>query len=219
VSRSVDDVVHGHSGAPLSCASHLGFIRSVGVGSPRSLPCGVVEQQEQLDDFQRQVDEIRTKSQLLQEKLGETKATVRSRDGLVTVTVAPNGALQDLHIDDRALRGVPNAARLTATIMETFGRAQRQAAREVADLLEPMAGGTDMMRVVRSFLPPPEEPEEPEAAQQESPPPPVAPPRMPPPPPPPSAPPQAPQTPQAPRTKRSRAADGDQTDDGEMDPW
>jgi DNA-binding protein YbaB len=169
-----------------------------------------VEQQEQLDDFQRQVDEIRTKSLLLQEKLGETKATVRSRDGLVTVTVAPNGALQDLRIDDRALRGIPNAARLTATIMETFGRAQRQAAREVADLLEPMAGGTEMMRVVRSFLPPPEEPE---AAQQETaPPPPVAPPRTPPPPPPPAP-------PQAPQAKRPRPVDGDQTDDGEMDPW
>lgn len=147
-----------------------------------------MDEQEWLDDFQRRVDEMRAKSVALQEKLTEAEGKARSSDGLVTVTVTPNGALKNLHIDDRALRS-SGGAQLTAAIMETYGKAQRQVSREVADALEPLAGGTEMMDVVRSFLPAPEpeedepqdaprQPGEPEA-EDRTPPPPV-PPRMPP---------------------------------------
>ncbi|WP_432850275.1 YbaB/EbfC family nucleoid-associated protein [Amycolatopsis sp. CA-161197] len=170
-----------------------------------------MDEQEWLDDFQRRVDEMRAKSVALQEKVTEAEGKARSSDGLVTVTVTPNGALKNLHIDDRALRS-SGGAQLTAAIMETYGKAQRQVSREVADALEPLAGGTEMMDVVRSFLPAPEpeedepqdaprQPGEPEA-EDRTPPPPV-PPRMPPaggmPPGRPGMPPQAPPPPVPPR--------------------
>ncbi|MEW2505566.1 YbaB/EbfC family nucleoid-associated protein [Amycolatopsis sp. NPDC047767] len=169
-----------------------------------------MDEQEWLDDFQRRVDEMRAKSVALQEKLTEAEGKARSSDGLVTVTVTPNGALKNLHIDDRALRS-SGGAQLTAAIMETYGKAQRQVSREVADALEPLAGGTEMMDVVRSFLPAPEpeedepqdaprQPGEPEAEDRTPPP---VPPRMPPaggmPPGRPGMPPQAPPPPVPPR--------------------
>ncbi|MEV8609855.1 YbaB/EbfC family nucleoid-associated protein [Amycolatopsis sp. NPDC051373] len=169
-----------------------------------------MDEQEWLDDFQRRVDDMRAKSVALQEKLTEAEGKARSSDGLITVTVTPNGALKNLHIDDRALRS-SGGAQLTATIMETYGKAQRQVSREVADALEPLAGGTEMMDVVRSFLPEPEpeedepqnaprQPGEPEAEDRTPPPP--APPRMPPagglPPAQPGMPPQLPQVPPLP---------------------
>ncbi|WP_239154143.1 YbaB/EbfC family nucleoid-associated protein [Amycolatopsis sp. FDAARGOS 1241] len=125
-----------------------------------------MDEQEWLDDFQRRVADMRAKSMVLQEKLSEAEGKARSSDGLVSVTVTPNGALKDLHIDDRALRS-SGGAQLTAAIMETYGKAQRQVSREVADALEPLAGGTEMMSVVRSFLPEAEdEPEEQDAPRQ-----------------------------------------------------
>ncbi|MEC3976156.1 YbaB/EbfC family nucleoid-associated protein [Amycolatopsis sp. H20-H5] len=135
-----------------------------------------MDEQEWLDDFQRRVGDMRTKSLLLQGKLSRAEGTAQSGNGLVSVTVTPSGALKNLHIDDRAVRQ-GGAAQLTAMIMETYGKAQRQVSREVADALEPLAGGSEMMQVVRSFLPPPEEPETPETPEPPPPPPPPAPPR------------------------------------------
>ncbi|WP_326568698.1 YbaB/EbfC family nucleoid-associated protein [Amycolatopsis rhabdoformis] len=171
-----------------------------------------MDEQEWLDDFQRRVDEMRAKSVALQEKLTVAEGKARSADGLVAVTVTPSGALKHLHIDDRALRSGAGA-QLTAAIMETYGKAQRQVSRDVADAIEPLAGGTEMMNVVRSFLPEPEpeddepqdaprQPGEPEA-EDRTPLPPASP-RMPPPPPmqhqgPPMQPPVPPRMPPPPR--------------------
>ncbi|GAB3570676.1 hypothetical protein GCM10027445_24590 [Amycolatopsis endophytica] len=105
-----------------------------------------------LADFQRRVDDLRGKSARLQEQLTEASGTASSPDGLVQVTAGPSGALQALHIDEKAMSGT--ASKLTETIMQTFGKAQAKVAHEVAGALEPLAGGTEMMDVVRSFLPP-----------------------------------------------------------------
>ncbi|MGW4486794.1 YbaB/EbfC family nucleoid-associated protein [Amycolatopsis sp. NPDC004368] len=208
-----------------------------------------MDEQEWLDDFQRRVDEMRAKSVALQEKLTVAEGKARSADGLVSVTVTPNGALKHLHIDDRALRS-GGGAQLTAAIMETYGKAQRQVSRDVADALEPLAGGTEMMDVVRSFLPAPEpeddepqdaprQPGEPEA-EDRTPPPPRPPvqhqgPPVPPPPPPPTSPPMPPpprppvppapqQGPQPRPEEQQRPPSGPHRrrmdgDDDEMQPW
>ncbi|MDQ0381902.1 YbaB/EbfC family nucleoid-associated protein [Amycolatopsis thermophila] len=105
-----------------------------------------------LADFQRRVDDLRGKSLRLREQLTEAAGTVTSPDGLVRVTAGPGGALRSLHIDERAMSGT--ASRLTDTIMRTFGQAQAKVAHEVAGALEPLAGDTEVMEVVRSFLPP-----------------------------------------------------------------
>lgn len=167
-----------------------------------------MQSQEWIDDFQRRVDEMREKSERLQETLAATSATETSSDGLISVTVGPNGALQGLTIDDRAL--TQRGAELTAAIMQTFGKAQARAAHEVAGALEPLAGGSEMMRVVQSFLPPPPEDEEApepgeEPAEPPAPPPPAAVPR-----------PSSPSgQPGAPRPPRAHADD----EDVDFDPW
>lgn len=169
-----------------------------------------MEQQEWLDDFQRRVEDMRTKSLLLQGKLSSAEGAAESGNGSVSVTVAPNGALKNLRIDDRALRLAGGGARLTAMIMDAYGKAQRQVSHEVADALEPLAGGTEMMQVVRSFLPEPEEPETPAAADPR--------PAQPSPPPPPPPPPPRPQAgPPAPPPRPPRRGPDDDGD--EMQPW
>lgn len=170
-----------------------------------------MDEQDWLADFDRRMAEMRTKTQLLQENLAKAEATAESGRGLVTVTVAPNGALKNLRIDDRALRLPGGGAQLTAMLMDAYGRAQRQVSQQVAGALEPIAGGTEMMDVVRSFLPQPEEPPPP-------PPPPPVQAAPPPPPPPPSPPPvRQPPAPPAPPARPQRPRPDDEGE--EMQPW
>ncbi|MDQ0376805.1 YbaB/EbfC family nucleoid-associated protein [Amycolatopsis thermophila] len=159
------------------------------------------------EDFQhlleKQVREMQQKAAALQDALGEASATVRSKDGSVTVTIAPNGALQRLELGHRACDLGP--ARLTAAIMEAVREGQRQAARAVADSFTAIAGEGESADVIKSFLPPVEdEPEdfaEPEAEATPPPPPPPVPPVQ-----------------QRPAPRRPRpAAPAD--DDDEMRPW
>lgn len=102
---------------------------------------------------------MQAKSAALQETLSTAEGRAKSGDGLVSVSVAPNGALKNLEIDDRALRH--GGARLTASIMDAYGKAQRQVSRDVIDAFEPIAGDSEMMNVVKSYLPEPEEEPEP----------------------------------------------------------
>lgn len=158
------------------------------------------------EDFQllleKQVREMQEKAGALQEALGGASATVRSRDGAVSVTIAPNGALQELELGHRACELGP--ARLTATIMEAVRDGQRQAARTVADSFASIAGEGESADVIRSFLPPVEdEPADfadPEPETESAPP----------------APPIAPPTQQAPRRPRPASS---VEDDDEMRPW
>ncbi len=160
------------------------------------------------EDFQllleRQVREMQSKAAALNEALSSAGATVRSRDGSVTVTLAPNGALTNLELGHRACELGP--ARLTAAIMGAVRDAQRQTARAVADSFATINGDGESTEMVRSFLPPDPPPDgdfaAPESAEP-TPPAPAAPPS------PPSAPPAAP---------RRRPAAEDRSDD-ESNPW
>ena len=159
------------------------------------------------EDFQllleRQVREMQSKAAALNEALSSAGATVRTRDGSVTVTLAPNGALTNLELGHRACELGP--ARLTAAIMGAVRDAQRQTARAVADSFATINGDGESTDMVRSFLPPDPPPDggfaAPESAE-------TAPPPAP-------APPAPPSPPSAPR--RRPAAD-DRPDD-ESNPW
>lgn len=142
------------------------------------------------EDFQllleRQVRDMQSKAAALGEALSAAGATVRSRDGAVTVTLAPNGALTNLELGHRACELGP--ARLTAAIMGTVREAQRRTARTVADSFATINGDGESTDMVRSFLPPDPPPDgdfaAPESAEPErTPPPPAAPPARPPAPP------------------------------------
>ncbi|KMS85543.1 YbaB/EbfC family nucleoid-associated protein [Prauserella rugosa] len=162
----------------------------------------------------RQVREMREKASALSDAFAESAVTQSSRDGAVTVTVAPNGALRDLQLGARACELGP--ARLTAAIMDTVRLAQKQTARNVADSFAVINGAGESTDLVRSFLPPEDEPdedvdqskfadEEParadedEAGNQASPPPAVAP-------------------PPPPATRRPRRGDDDE-DEADGRPW
>ncbi|MFF1610606.1 YbaB/EbfC family nucleoid-associated protein [Amycolatopsis sp. NPDC058278] len=156
------------------------------------------------EDFQllleRQVREMQSKAAALNEALSAAGATVRTRDGSVTVTLAPNGALTNLELGHRACELGPT--RLTAAIMGAVRDAQRQTARAVADSFATINGDGESTEMVRSFLPPDPPPDgdfaAPESAETTPPPPPA-------PPSPPSAP-------------RRRPSADDRPDD-ESNPW
>jgi DNA-binding protein YbaB len=170
------------------------------------------------EDFQllldRQVRDMQAKAAALSEALSAAGATVRTRDGAVTVTLAPNGALTNLELGFRACEMGP--ARLTAAIMGAVRDAQRQTARSVADSFATINGDSESTDMVRSFLPPDPPPDgdfaAPENAEPERTPPPAA---TPPPPPPPR--PSAPPPSAGPAPRRRPAADD--TFDDESNPW
>ncbi|MEV6642623.1 YbaB/EbfC family nucleoid-associated protein [Amycolatopsis sp. NPDC051371] len=157
--------------------------------------------------LERQVRDMQSKAAALSEALSAAGATVRSRDGSVTVTLAPNGALTNLELGLRACELGP--ARLTAAIMGTVREAQRQTARSVADSFTTINGDSESTDMVRSFLPPDPPPDAdfaaPESAEPERTPPPAAPPARPP------APPAA-----GPAPRRRPPADDH---DDESNPW
>ncbi len=168
------------------------------------------------EDFQllldRQVRDMQAKAAALSEALSAAGATVRTRDGAVTVTLAPNGALTNLELGFRACEMGP--ARLTAAIMGAVRDAQRQTARSVADSFATINGDSESTDMVRSFLPPDPPPAgdfaAPDNAEPERTPPPAV---TPPPPPRPAGPPPA-----AGPAPRRRPA-GDDTFDDESNPW
>ncbi|MBB4963053.1 YbaB/EbfC family nucleoid-associated protein [Saccharothrix violaceirubra] len=104
-----------------------------------------------LEDYAGRIEEIRKKSVELQENVANAGARVESKDGSVTVTVNPNGGLQNLQLGHRACDLGP--ARLTTLIMETVRQAQRQAAANVVAAFEPFGGGTEAMRLIVDSIP------------------------------------------------------------------
>lgn len=103
-----------------------------------------------LASMQERADEMVRKSQEIQQDLQEMVETASDREGSVAVTVTANGALKDLHLDQRALnRG---ASHLKSVILQLAGEAQAKVAGRVVDTVEPVAG-SDGLEFLRSQLP------------------------------------------------------------------
>jgi DNA-binding protein YbaB len=90
----------------------------------------------QADDLMAQFERMRSGMTELQQSLRAVKATVTSRDGLVTASVGPRGQLLKLELDPRIYRR-PNSRELAATITETVQEATQKAMAEVERLCEP----------------------------------------------------------------------------------
>ncbi|MET7995383.1 YbaB/EbfC family nucleoid-associated protein [Amycolatopsis sp. NPDC005232] len=159
--------------------------------------------------LERQASQMQERASALHEAFAAAAATVTSRDGAVTVTLAPNGALRNIRLGRRACE--LGEARLTTAIMETVRQAQSQTARAVTNSVESILGGGQAVEMMKSFLPP--EPAAYDEVDQdkfvENP----EPDQAPPPPKPPTNPPPASRP--APRRRPAR----DDTDDDEVDPW
>ena len=104
-----------------------------------------------VEEYEAKLADLKQKSENLTENFAAASATVTSKDGAVTVTVGPNGGLQNLQLGHRAIElGGP---RLTALILETARRAQKQAATQVLELFKPLGEGTEAYQMVSDSIP------------------------------------------------------------------
>lgn len=147
--------------------------------------------EEWLAKFNATIADVKAKTETFQRELEQSGATEATPDGTLSVTVAPNGSLTQLRIDDDAWRG--SGAELSDKIMRLVRKAQRAAAVHVAEAFAPLGADSEAMHMITGYVPEPEEedeePEQPgyafdqEVAQAPPPPPPPtrpAPPRRPP---------------------------------------
>lgn len=118
---------------------------------------------EWLADFEARAAAAKEKAEKFQESLGSAGASASSKDGLVTVTVAPNGSLADLRISDAALSGSGlrgSGAGLAAEILRTAREAQRRAAGNVLTAFTALGGAdSEATKMLTGFVPPPEPPD------------------------------------------------------------
>jgi DNA-binding protein YbaB len=110
-----------------------------------------------VEEYEAKLADLKKKSEDLQENFAASTATVTSKDGAVTVTVGPNGGLQNLVLGHRAVE--LGAARLTAVILETARHAQKQAAEKVLEIFKPLGEGTEAYQMVSDAIPDDEEPD------------------------------------------------------------
>ncbi len=110
---------------------------------------------EWVEEYEAKLADLKKKSEELSENFAASNATVTSKDGAVTVTVGPNGGLQNLVLGHRAVElGAP---RLTALILETARHAQKQAAEKVLEIFQPLGEGTEAYQMVSDSIPADEE--------------------------------------------------------------
>lgn len=94
---------------------------------------------EWLKDFESKVSGMQREAASFRRNLESAGETVTSADGKLTVSVAPNGALLDLTIDDAAVSG--KGAELAAKILALVRTAREGAATHVVDSFRPLVGG------------------------------------------------------------------------------
>jgi DNA-binding protein YbaB len=116
--------------------------------------------EEWLKNFDAKIADVKAKTAQFQQDLEQSGATETSPDGSLSVTVAPNGSLSNLRIDESAWRG--NGAELAKKIMALARKAQRAAAVNVAEAFAPLGGPDhEALRMLTGYIPE-EEDEEPE---------------------------------------------------------
>jgi DNA-binding protein YbaB len=116
----------------------------------QSVPAG-----DPLAAFTADLEEIRAKAAVAQEKLRSAVATAQSPDGAVSVTIGPSGVLQDLRFGPRAYERPPQA--LSSLVLQLIGRAQQKVSAQVADAFGGMVGESSAAReLLDEFLPAPE---------------------------------------------------------------
>jgi DNA-binding protein YbaB len=110
--------------------------------------------EEWLANFNAQIADLQARTAEFQENLEQSGVTESAPDGSISVSVAPNGSLTDLRIEESAWRG--NGADLAARIMRLARSAQRTAAANVAEAFAPLGADTEAMHMITGYLPPPE---------------------------------------------------------------
>jgi DNA-binding protein YbaB len=108
--------------------------------------------------FNATIADVQAKTEAFQRDLEQSGATETSPDGSLSVTVAPNGSLTNLRIDESAWRG--SGAELANKIMQLARKAQRAAAVRVAEAFAPLGADSEAMHMVTGYVPEPEDEDE-----------------------------------------------------------
>jgi DNA-binding protein YbaB len=120
----------------------------------------LVTPEEWLANFEAKIADVQQKTAAFKESLEASGATESSDDGALRVTVAPNGALTGLTIEESAMRR--SGGELAGQIMQLARKAQRSAAVNVAEAFAPLAGeDSESLHMVVGYVPPEEEEDEP----------------------------------------------------------
>lgn len=121
--------------------------------------------EEWLAKFNATIADVKAKTEAFQHDLEQSGATETSPDGSLSVTVAPNGSLTNLRIDESAWRG--NGAELANKIMHLARKAQRAAAVNVAEAFAPLGADSEAMHMITGYIPEAEDDEEEAGASYE----------------------------------------------------
>lgn len=111
----------------------------------------MTDPEQMMRDLEAKAEQMRQRSEQMQEEIQNAYAEASSQDGAVTVRVAPNGALQHIEFSQRATS--LSHVSLGQTVMEVVQRAQSEAARQISAIVEPEFGDTDAMSFLTGFLP------------------------------------------------------------------
>jgi DNA-binding protein YbaB len=114
--------------------------------------------EEWLARFETTIADVKAKTEAFQQNLEQAGVTEAAPDGSISVSVAPNGSLNNLHVDDSAMRG--SGAEPAGKTMKLARKAQRAAAVNVAEAFAPMGAGSEAMHMLTGYLPEPEEDED-----------------------------------------------------------
>lgn len=114
--------------------------------------------EEWLAKFNATIEDVKAKTETLTQDLESAGVTESAKDGSLAVTVAPNGSLTNLRIDEAAWRG--SGAELSDKIMHLVRKAQRAAAVNVAEAFAPLGADSEAMHMLTGYLPEPEEDDE-----------------------------------------------------------
>lgn len=108
--------------------------------------------QEWLASYRGRIAGIGARVAQAQRALAGVEATATSRDGAITVTVNPAGALQRLVLSERTT--AMTRVQLAELVVATARQAQGDAARLATEAVAPLIGErSEAMHVLRSYLP------------------------------------------------------------------
>lgn len=105
-----------------------------------------------LADYRRRLEELGTTLERARSELADLTATGSSASGAVTVTVGPDGSLQQVGFSERA--DELSRPMLAEAVLEAAHSAQAAAARRSAQALRPLIGGAEASRFLAAHLPP-----------------------------------------------------------------
>lgn len=111
---------------------------------------GMEAAQRRLEDYTRRVGEIQRRAEQTQEDLKNLRARASSRDGSVTVVLAPGGRLEKLDLSPRAMQ--LGHRELAATITQTIQAAHADAAGQTEAALRPLVGESQAMDFLRDQI-------------------------------------------------------------------